>query len=83
MQSSAKSTIATGLVVFTKIKYDTCREFVLSSSKGIFVGTLQARRIKQPFHINKAPCLKSVSQSFIDVIICRICRKVFIPDSRK
>ena len=54
MQSSAKSTIATGLVVFTKIKYDTCREFVFSGSKGFFMDVLQARRInnrmKQPFH---------------------------------
>jgi hypothetical protein len=49
MQLSAKSPIATGLRVFSKIKYETCREFVLSSSKGIFVGILQARRINNPF----------------------------------
>jgi hypothetical protein len=49
MQLSANNPIATGLRVFSKIKYETCREFVLSSSKGIFVGILQARRINNPF----------------------------------
>jgi len=36
MQLSAKSPIAKGLGVFSKIKYENWREFLVSSSKGNF-----------------------------------------------